>query len=179
MKLSDDDNISILIDKDQIANKISELGMLIKQYYEDKSESLVLVGILKGSIIFLADLARAIDLPLQIELMGVSSYGESSVSSGVVKITQDLVNPIKDKHVLIIEDIIDSGLTLAYLIENLKSRGPKSIRTCTLLQKKLTNNTNINVDFLGFTIDDEYVVGYGLDMAEKYRNLPFIAIYHP
>lgn len=179
MKLSDDDNISILIDKDQIANKISELGVLIKQYYEDKSESLVLVGILKGSIIFLADLARAIDLPLQIELMGVSSYGESSVSSGVVKITQDLVNPIKDKHVLIIEDIIDSGLTLAYLIENLKSRGPKSINTCTLLQKKLTNNTNINVDFLGFTIDDEYVVGYGLDMAEKYRNLPFIAIYHP
>lgn len=179
MKLSSDNNISILIDKDKIASKISELGMLIKQCYEHESESLVLIGILKGSIIFLADLARAIDLPLQIELMGVSSYGESSISSGVVKITQDLVKPIKDKHVLIIEDIIDTGLTLTYLIENLKSRGPKSIKTCTLLQKKLSNNININIDFLGFTIDDEYVVGYGLDMAEKYRNLPFIAIYHP
>jgi hypoxanthine phosphoribosyltransferase len=177
MSIFNDKKLTPLIDRNVIANKVQALGLAIKEHYQNQVENLVLVGILKGSIFFLADLARAIDLPLEIELMGVSSYGESTISSGVVKITQDLTRPIKDKHVLIVEDIIDTGLTLSYLIDNLKSRGPKSIKTCTLLKKQTPGQINIMIDFIGFPIGNDYVVGYGLDVAERYRNLPFIALY--
>jgi hypoxanthine phosphoribosyltransferase len=168
-----------LISEEKIASRVKALGQEIENTYRSMAEPLVLVGVLKGSIIFLADLARSIDLPLELEMMGVSSYGEATQSSGVVRITQDLVRPIKGKHVLIVEDIFDSGLTLKYLLDNLNSREPKSVRVCTLLKKEHKNQVNTNLDFIGFTIPDEFVVGYGLDVAEKYRNLPSVAIYKP
>jgi hypoxanthine phosphoribosyltransferase len=158
---------------------VAELGERIKAHYHDSKEPLVLVGVLKGSIIFLADLCRAIDMPVELEMMGVSSYGEATTSSGVVRITQDLVRPIEGKHVLIVEDIFDSGLTIKYLIENLKARGPASVRVCTLLKKENRNQAKLELDFVGFTIPDEFVVGYGLDVAERLRNLPMIGIYQP
>jgi hypoxanthine phosphoribosyltransferase len=179
MSILKDKHVIELISKEKIANRIVELGKEIMAFYKNVSEPLVLVGVLKGSIIFLADLARAIDLPLEMEMMGVSSYGEATMSSGVVRITQDLVRPIKDKHVVIIEDIFDTGLTLKYLVDNLKAREPKSIRICTFLKKETNNQTDIALDFIGFSIPNEYVVGYGLDAAERYRNLPMVAIYNP
>jgi hypoxanthine phosphoribosyltransferase len=179
MPIFSDPHLTELISKENIAKKVLQLGSEIAAYYENTSEILVLVGVLKGSIIFLADLARTIDLPLEIEMMGVSSYGEATESSGVVRITQDLVRPIKDKNVLIVEDIFDTGLTLRYLIDNLKAREPKSIRTCALLKKETDNQINIKLDFVGFFIPNEFVVGYGLDAKERYRNLPMIAIYKP
>jgi len=172
-------NIKELISADEIQRKVRELGQLITTEYENKPEPLVLLGILKGSIIFLADLCRAIDLPLEIEIMGVSSYGEATQSSGVVRITQDLVRPIKDKNVLIVEDIFDTGLTVKYLCENLKAREPKSIKVCTFLKKITSKQVDIPLDFVGFTIPDEFVVGYGLDLAERLRNLPMVGIYKP
>jgi hypoxanthine phosphoribosyltransferase len=179
MSLINDKKITELISKEAIAQKVRELGLSIKTHYQGFSEPLVLIGVLKGSIIFLADLARAIDMPLEIEMMGVSSYGEATKSSGVVRITQDLVRPIKDKHVLIVEDILDTGLTLKYLVDNLWAREPKSIKSCTLLKKETPNQIDIQTEFVGFTIPDEFVVGYGLDVAERYRNLPMIAVYNP
>lgn len=179
MSIFKDERLVSLISKETIANRVIELGSAIKAHYENQSEPLVLVGVLKGSIIFLADLVRAIDLPLEIEMMGVSSYGEATKSSGVVRITQDLVRPIKDKHVLIVEDIFDTGLTLKYLVDNLGSREPKSVRVCTLLKKETSNQADMQLDYVGFTIPDEFVVGYGLDVAERYRNLPMIAIFKP
>lgn len=179
MQLSRDSHISELISKDAIAQKVLELGQQIKAHYEGYQEPLVLIGVLKGSIIFLADLARAIDMPLEMEMMGVSSYGEATTSSGVVRITQDLVRPIKDKHVLVVEDILDTGLTLKYLIDNLKAREPKSIKSITFLKKEDTLKADIKTDFVGFTIPNAFVVGYGLDVAEKFRNLPMVAVYTP
>jgi hypoxanthine phosphoribosyltransferase len=168
-----------LISQERISKRVLELGKKIKTHYDGCQEPLVLVGVLKGSIIFLADLCRAIDLPLEIEMMGVSSYGEATRSSGVVRITQDLMRPIKDKHVLIVEDIFDTGLTLKYLIDNLNAREPKSVKVCTLLKKETKNQADIELDYVGFKIPDEFVVGYGLDVAERFRNLPMIAIYQP
>jgi hypoxanthine phosphoribosyltransferase len=166
-----------LISAEKIAKRVLEIGSTIKAHYEIYKEPLVLVGVLKGSIIFLADLCRAIDLPLEIEMIGVSSYGEATTSSGVVRITRDFARPIKGKHVLIVEDILDTGLTLKYLIENLKARDPESVKVCTLLKKEAKNQVDIKVDFVGFEIHDEFVVGYGLDIAERFRNLPMIAVY--
>lgn len=179
MSLFSDKHLTELIGKEQIAFKVAELGRMIKAHYEGSPDDLVLVGVLKGSIIFLADLARAIDLPLEIEMMGVSSYGEATKSSGVVRITQDLVRPIKDKNVLIVEDIFDTGLTLKYLVDNLKAREPKSVKVCTLLKKETKNQADIALDFIGFSIPDKFVVGYGLDFAERFRNLPSVSVYHP
>lgn len=171
--------ITELISEAQIKQRVAELGRTISEYYKDLPEGLVLIGVLKGSIIFLADLCRAIDLPLELEMMGVSSYGEATKSSGVVRITQDLTRPIKNKHVLIVEDIFDTGLTMKYLSENLKAREPKSIKNCTLLKKNTPKQAQIALDFVGFEIPNEYVVGYGLDVAERLRNLPMIGIYKP
>lgn len=171
--------IEELIGETQIKHRVKELGEMIKATYQDLPEDLVLIGVLKGSIIFLADLCRAIDLPLELEMMGVSSYGEATKSSGVVRITQDLARPIKDKHVLIVEDIFDTGLTMKYLCENLKARGPKSIKICTLLKKNTPQQIKMDIDFVGFEIPNEFVVGYGLDLAERLRNLPLIGIYRP
>jgi hypoxanthine phosphoribosyltransferase len=177
MSKSGNAKVRELISEAQLRARVSELGKEIANQYKNEKEPLVLIGVLKGSIIFLADLCRAIDLPLEIEMMGVSSYGEDTKSSGVVRITQDLTRPIANKHVVIVEDILDTGLTLKYLSENLWARGPKSLKVCSLLKKDVTPAVKVAVDFLGFNIPNEFVVGYGLDVAERMRNLPMLAVY--
>lgn len=168
-------NVEEFISEEKIKTRISELGKEITQVYRGIDSPLILLGVLKGSIIFLADLCRAIDLPVELEMIGLSSYGEATKSSGFVRITQDLSKPIENRHVLIVEDIFDTGLTLKYLIENLQTRSPKSVKVCTLLNKEVNKQKNVTIDFLGFNIADEFVVGYGLDIAEQLRHLPMIA----
>jgi len=160
--------------RDQIAERVRELGARIERDYQGKE--LVLLGVLKGSYIFISDLARAIDLPLTVDFIGLSSYGEATESSGVVKITSDLAQPIEGKHVLIVEDIVDTGLTMRYLLDNLATRRPASVKLCTLLHKPSRARTRIPIDYLGFQIEDRFVVGYGLDHGDKYRNVPFIGV---
>lgn len=179
MSILNDPRLVELISKEKIQERVKALGQEIMEHYQAIEGPLVLIGVLKGSIIFLADLCRAIDLPLELEMMGVSSYGEATTSSGEVRIVQDLARPIKDKNVLIVEDIYDTGLTLKYLVENLRAREPRSIEICTLLKKATAAQVDIKLDFIGFNIPDEFVVGYGLDIAERLRNLPMIATYHP
>ena len=153
----------------EIAEKVRQLGVQITKDYRDRPP--VLVGVLKGSFVFLADLARAIDLPLTVEFLGVQSYGDATESSGVVRITLDLARPTEGKDVLIVEDIVDTGLTSRYLLEQLEGRGPSSVKLCALLHKPARTLAPVQIDYLGFTIPDEFVVGYGLDAAQKYRNL--------
>lgn len=172
-----DDILEILIGEDQLHAKIAELGQQITQHYQDKQ--LLLLGTLKGAVPFIADLARAIPLPLEIDYMAVASYGDSTHSSGIVRILKDLEGPIDQKHVLIIEDIIDSGLTLHYLLDMLRRREPLSLRICTLLHKNRERLKSVEVDYVGFHIPDKFVVGYGLDYAQRYRNLPYIGILKP
>ncbi len=167
----------ILIDKDQLAERVRELGEEISADYAGKE--ILMIGVLRGAVVFMADLARAISLPVALDFMAVSSYGASTSSSGIVRILKDLDEDLAGKHVLIVEDIIDSGLTLNYLVDNLKSRQPASVRLCTLLNKPSRRKAPVHVDYNGFTIPDYFVVGYGLDFAEKYRNLPFIGILKP
>jgi len=164
----------ILITSEALQDKISELGKAITKDYLDKD--LMLVCILKGGVMFMSDLARYIDLPLALDFMAVSSYGASTESSGVVRILKDLESSIEGKDILIVEDIIDTGLTLSYLMENLKARGASSVKICTLLDKPEKRKVNVELSYKGFVIPDEFVVGYGLDYAEKYRNLPYISI---
>jgi hypoxanthine phosphoribosyltransferase len=166
--------LEVLISKEQIAQRVRELGAQIQRDYENKE--LVLLGVLKGSFLFISDLARAVDLPLSVDFIGLSSYGEATESSGVVKITSDLSRPIENKHVVIVEDIVDTGLTMRYLLDNLATRRPASVKLCTLLNKPSRARTKIPIDYLGFQIEDRFVVGYGLDAAEKYRNIPFIGV---
>lgn len=165
-------NSTIIVSEADIQKRVRELGQEIAKVYEGKE--LVALGILNGSFIFMADLVRAIQLPLHCEFMGLSSYGDATESSGVVAITKDLGTSIEDKHVLIIEDIVDTGLTLSYLIENLRTRGPASLRVASLLSKPARRQVDVNVDFLGFTVEDRFVVGYGLDHQGLQRNLPCI-----
>ena len=172
MKLAQD--LEVLIPSEQLAQRVRDLGRKIERDYEGKD--LVLLGVLKGSYIFISDLARSIDLPLAVDFIGLSSYGEATESSGVVKITSDLSKPIEGKHVLVVEDIVDTGLTMRYLLDNLATRHPASVKLCTLLHKPARARTKIPIDYLGFEIEDRFVVGYGLDAAEKYRNVPFIGI---
>jgi len=167
----------ILLSTKMLQAKIAELGNKITADYQDKP--LLLLGTLKGAVPFIADLARAIDLPLEIDYMAISSYGNSTESSGVVRILKDLEGPIAQKHVLIVEDIIDSGLTLHYLMEVLRQRKPLSLSVCTLLDKKRARIKPVASDYTGFTIPDRFVVGYGLDYAQRYRNLPYIGILKP
>lgn len=167
----------ILISTAAIQAKVTELGAQITADYQD--QSLLLLGTLKGAVPFIADLARAIELPLELDYMAISSYGNSTQSSGVVRILKDLEGPIAHKHVLIIEDIIDSGLTLNYLMEILRQRQPLSLRVCALLDKARERTKPVFCDYLGFTITDRFVVGYGLDYAQRYRNLPYIGILKP
>ncbi len=162
----------ILITEQQLKEKVKELGRMITKDYQGKD--LVLLGVLKGAIMFMADLSRAIDLPLSIDFMAVSSYGSSTRSSGIVKIIKDHDINIEGKDVLIVEDIIDSGLTLSYLRETLLGRKPRSLKICTILDKPERREADVKVDYCGFKIPDKFVVGYGLDFDEKYRNLPFI-----
>ncbi|GAC1551547.1 MAG: hypoxanthine phosphoribosyltransferase [Myxococcales bacterium] len=172
MKLAQ--QIEVLHDPQAIQRRVAELGAQIQRDHEGKD--LVLVGVLKGAFLFVADLARAIDLPLSIDFVGLSSYGEATESSGVVKITSDLTRPIEGKHVVVVEDIIDTGLTMRYLLDNLSTRHPASVKICTLLHKPSRSRTRIPIDYLGFTVPDLFVVGYGLDAGERYRNLPFIGL---
>lgn len=169
--------IAPLLTSEQIRERIGELGRSITRDYAGKE--LVLVCVLKGSVIFAADLIRAIDLPLRLEFFGVRSYGDQTVSSGVVQITLDLMHPVADKHILVVEDIVDTGLTLAYLSEQLRARGPASLRVAALLHKPARMQRPAQIDYLGFTIEDVFVVGYGLDYAERYRNLPYVGVIQP
>src|SRR5437868_5252537 len=159
---------------DQIARRVTELGTQIERDYDGKE--LVLLGVLKGSYNFISDLARSVDLPLAIDFIGLSSYGEATESSGVVKITSDLSKPIEGKHVVVVEDIVDTGLTMRYLLDNLATRHPASVKLCTLLHKPGRSRTKIPIDYLGFQIEDRFVVGYGLDAGDRYRNVPFIGV---
>ncbi|KXG75909.1 hypoxanthine phosphoribosyltransferase [Thermotalea metallivorans] len=163
----------ILFSREEIEKKIGELGNKIADDYRGKD--LVLVGVLKGANVFMSDLMRKINIPLTIDFMAVTSYGLSTESSGVVKILKDLDHSIEDKDVLVVEDIIDTGLTLHYLCENLLSRKPKSLKICALLDKPDRRKIDIPIDYKGFDIPDEFIVGYGIDYAEQYRNLPYIA----
>lgn len=162
----------VLVSSEEIEKKVKELGEEITKDYQGKE--LMLVGILKGAAIFMADLARNIEISVTMDFMAVSSYGNSTKSSGVVRIIKDLDSNVEGKHILIVEDIIDTGLTLGYLTDNLKKRGASSVRICTLLDKPERRKVNVPVDYRGFVIPDEFVVGYGIDYAEKYRNLPDI-----
>lgn len=164
--------IEKFLSEDVIESRINELAAKISSLYGN--EPVCLVCILKGSIFFTCELAKRITSPVEIEFMSVSSYGSGTSSSGVVRIVQDLDCSIEGKHVLVIEDIIDSGRTLSYLMQNLKTRNPKSLRLCTLLDKPDRRQVDVRVDFVGFVIPDEYVVGYGLDIDQQYRNLPYI-----
>jgi hypoxanthine phosphoribosyltransferase len=167
-----DDVITPLISSERIAERVREMGAAIARDY--RGRSVVLVCVLKGSFVFAADLARAIDGNLRIEFLGVRSYGAGTTSSGVVQITQDLQHSIEGEDVLLVEDIVDTGLTLAHLLELLRTRLPRSMKVCTLLHKPSRSCTPVPIDYLGFTIEDRFVVGYGLDKAEAYRNLPYI-----
>jgi len=163
----------ILFDEAALNVRIQELGALITKDYA--GQDLLVIGILKGANMFMSDLIRKIDLPVHIDFMAVSSYGHSTESSGVVKIIKDLDYEIEGQNVLIVEDIVDTGLTLRYLTENLASRSPKSVKICTLLDKPERRKVEIAIDYKGFDIPDVFIVGYGIDYAEKYRNLPYVA----
>jgi len=167
----------ILIDEEKIKKRVKEMGKSISEDYKDKN--LMLVGILRGAVIFLADLVREIKIPMKIDFMAVSSYGSSTKTSGVVRILKDLDEDIKGKDVLIVEDIVDTGLTLKYLLKNLKSRKPASLNVCTLLRKKSEQQISLNVKYCGFEVPDKFLVGYGLDWDEKYRNLPQVCALKP
>ena len=166
--------MKILISKEELQAKIDELASLIRADYEGKCP--ILVCVLKGAIFFVADLARRLPFDLEVEFMAVSSYGQSTDSSGVVRILKDLDTDIEGRHVLIVEDIIDSGLTLQYLTNNLGSRNPASIEIVTLLSKPSRRTAELHCRYTGFEIPNEFVVGYGLDYGEKYRNLPYIGV---
>jgi hypoxanthine phosphoribosyltransferase len=163
-----------MIGAGKIRERIAELGAQISRDYAGRE--LVLVGVLKGSFMFLADLCRAIEVPLAIEFLGLQSYGDQTRSSGVVQITADLTRPVEGKDVLVVEDIIDTGLTMEYLLENLRLRLPRSVKIAALLHKPDRVIKPVTIDYLGFTIPDAFVVGYGLDYAQLYRNLPFIGV---
>ena len=163
----------VLITEQQLDERIKEMGHQIAENYQ--GEPLTIVGILKGAVIFFADLARAIDLPLQMDFMSVSSYGSGTTSSGVVKIIKDLDADVTGRHILLVEDIIDTGITLAYLKEYLSNRGARSVKICTLLDKPTRREKAVHVDYIGFTMPDEFLIGYGVDYAENYRNLPYVA----
>ena len=168
------ENIFTMLDQAAIAQRVAELGAQITAEYKDRP--LVLIVVLKGSFVFAADLARTIDLPLRIDFLGVRSYGEGTESSGVVQITQDLSRPIEGEDVIIVEDIVDTGLTVAHLVDLLRTRQPRSVKICSLLHKPARARVHVAVDYLGFTIEDKFVIGYGLDFAERYRNLPYIGV---
>jgi hypoxanthine phosphoribosyltransferase len=173
-----DDIAYVLIDQAAINTRINELAQQIAADYAEH-EDLLLVCVLKGGFMFLADLTRAMARPHSLDFMGISSYGKGTTSSGAVQIIMDLKAPIEDRHVLIIEDIIDSGRTLEYMRRNLLTRSPASLRICTLLNKPARREVHVDVDYIGFDIPDEFVVGFGLDFDELYRNLPFIAVLKP
>ncbi len=163
----------VLISREELAQKVRELGARITEDY--KGQEVLLVGILRGSVPFMADLMREIDLDMTIDFMSVSSYGSSTKSSGVVRIIKDLETSIEGKNVIIVEDIIDSGLTLDYLKSHLSGRHPKSLKICAILDKPSRRKVDLKGDYIGFEVEDKFIVGYGLDLDQKYRNLPYIS----
>lgn len=167
----------VLVGAEALGQRIAELGREITADYEGKP--LLLVGVLKGAVMFLVDLAREIRLPLELDFMATSSYGASTRSSGVVRILKDLETGVEGKHLLVVEDIVDSGLTLGYILAALEARRPASVKVCGLLVKDRPRDDQINVDYVGFHIPDRFVVGFGLDYAEIYRNLPYVAALKP
>lgn len=169
-----DGQVNVLFSEQQLQARLRELGQEITRDYQ--GQNLVVVGVLKGSVLFFADLVRQIDLPLSIDFLGLSSYGSGTESSGVVRITSDLSKSVEGKHILVVEDIVDTGLTMEFLLENLKTRHPASVKICTLLEKPARAKVRIPISYKGFVIPDEFVVGYGLDYDEKYRNMPFIGV---
>ena len=167
--------LKVLLDEETIAKRVRELGAQITRDYAD-AEHLVVVPIMKGSFLFAADLIRHIDRELSVEFLGLRSYGAGTETSGVVQITYDLTQSVTHQHVLVVEDIVDTGLSMRYLLENLGTRQPRSLKLCSLLHKPVRTRVKVPIDYLGFTIDDHFVVGYGLDYAEKFRNLPYIGV---
>jgi hypoxanthine phosphoribosyltransferase len=167
-------DIETLIDAPTIARRVEEMGRQITRDYA--GEELVVVPVLKGSFLFAADLVRHIDLPLCVDFLGLRSYDDGTESTGVVQITSDLTRPVEGKHVMVVEDIVDTGLTMAYLFDNLATRHPKSVKLASLLHKPARTRVSVDIDYLGFTIEDVFVVGYGLDYAQKYRNLPYLGV---
>ena len=167
----------VLISQQQIADKVAEMAAAIDADYVGRE--VLLVGVLKGAVMIMADLARALTVPVSMEFMAVSSYGSSTSSSGVVRILKDLDREVEDKHVLVVEDVIDSGLTLSWLLRNIKSRAPASVEVCALLRKPEAAKVDLPVKYVGFDIPSEFVVGYGLDYAERYRDLPFVGLLRP
>jgi hypoxanthine phosphoribosyltransferase len=174
----ENDVANVLIDEERLKQRVRELAEAILNDYQD-IEDLLLVCVLKGAFVFLADLSREMQRPHQVDFMGISSYGSGTRTSGAVRIILDLKQDIAGRHILIVEDIIDSGRTLEYICRNLMARSPASLRICTLLNKPTRREVDVQVDYLGFEIPDEFVVGYGLDFDEIYRNLPYIAILKP
>lgn len=166
----------VKISAEEIAERVAALGKQITDEYRDVGQDLVLVGVMKGSFLFMADLVRKVELPCTVDFIGIASYGDETKSSGVVQITSDLSKPIADKHVIIIEDIVDTGLTVSYLLHNLATRQPKSLKVCSLLHKPERQIQAVPIAYLGFTIANEFVIGYGLDYVQRYRNLPFIGV---
>src|SRR5687767_8402573 len=167
-------DVEEMIGPEKLQARITELGAQIGREYQGKN--LTLVSILKGSIFFATDLAKAIDLPLTMEFLGVSSYQGGTETTGEVRITSDVTKPMAGKDLLIVEDIIDTGLTMRFLLENLRARNPASVKVCSLLEKPARARTKIDIDYKGFVIEDVFVVGYGLDYNERFRNLPFIGV---
>lgn len=172
----------ILFSEDEIKQRIAEIGVEITKDYEErvaKGEKVIMISVLRGAAIFMADLARQVKIPIEMDYMAISSYGKGTKSSGVVRILKDLSSEVKDAHIIIAEDILDSGLTLKYLMKSLASRGPVSIEVATLLRKKTLEQAKIPCRYIGFECPDQFIVGYGLDYNERYRNMPYIGILKP
>lgn len=177
MQKMTDDILEVLFSEEKLASIVQKMGERISEDYRGKN--LLMVSVLKGSVVFMSDLMRSITIPCSIDFMATSSYGSGVKTSGVVKIIKDLDINLKGFDVLVVEDILDSGLTLSYILELLQARGPKSIRLCTLFDKPDRRTVNITADYVGSVVPDEFIVGYGLDYDEKYRNLPFVGILKP
>lgn len=167
----------VLFSEEFLSETVHRIGRQISEDYKDKN--LLMISVLKGSVVFMADLMRAITVPCRVDFMSVSSYGSGVKTSGVVKIVKDLDIPLAGYDLLVVEDILDSGMTLSYILELLQSRGPRSIRLCTLFDKPERRTANVSADYVGTTVPDAFIVGYGLDYDEKYRNLPFVGILKP
>ena len=166
----------VLIDEETLAARVAELGAEVSADYHGRD--LLLIGVLKGAVFFMADLMRHLTVPCEVDFMAISSYGDATDSSGIVRILKDLDINIENRHVLVVEDIIDSGLTLSYLVRNLESRAPASLEVCALMTKPARREIEVDVRYTGFEIPNRFVIGYGLDFAERYRNLPFVGVLH-
>lgn len=171
------DILEVLISEEQIRAKTAEIAHQISQDYQGKE--VILVGVMVGAVVFLADLLRAMEIPVSVDFVAISSYGKDTRSSGVVRILKDLDLNIESKHVIIVEDIVDTGLTLKYLVDNLSARSPATLRVCALLDKPSRRKIPVTIHYLGFTVPDKFVVGYGLDFDQRYRNLPFVGVLRP